>query len=217
MSLKKELKILSCLSQKGGVSKSSLAASIATYLSNKNRVLLADMDNKQASTYEWSLYRYENRVEPEVEAAKFNSFQTVAKSINPSKIDYLVVDGAANSEKQSLLIGVNSDLVIIPTCPSVVDINPQIRFAHALKNAGLDEEKILFVFTKVGSSKKEYMDARAYLEEKIHFKVAQNHIDEKTAFRLAWREGKSFVEVPFPTLRKKANMLISEIVDLLNI
>jgi len=213
MSAKKQFKIISVLSQKGGVSKSGLSASIATHLAKNRHVLLADMDSRQASTYEWGLFRQANKVKPEVDVAKFNSFQVVAKSINPSNVDFLIVDGAANSEKQSILIGVNSDLVVIPTCPSVVDLNPQIRFANMLEDAGLEKSKIVFVFTKVGSSKKEYEEAHKYLKSKVHFGIIGNYIPEKVAFRIGWRIGKSFGEVSFPSLREKANSVITEIVN----
>lgn len=64
--------IVSCLSQKGGVGKSTLARLVATaYATHHWRVKIADLNVKQKTSVDWSAVRMTNGIEPEVTAEAF--------------------------------------------------------------------------------------------------------------------------------------------------
>lgn len=70
------------------------------------------------------------------------------------------------------------------------------------------------MFTRVGDSEAELLEARNYLF-KAGYKALENSLPEKVAYRRANDEGKALTETRFTSLNDQADRLAQEVVDAL--
>ena len=172
--------IISFLNMKGGAGKSTLARAVATELvKNGWETHMADTDNTQQTSFQWSSRRAENEIEPAVEVALYGDAKSALKAAKTA--DALVIDGKAFADKQALEIAKNSDLIVIPTGIAMDDLEPSLKFASELVTKKVDKAQILFVVTKVpDSGDKEAMNTRASIKA-WGFEVASGWIPLKTS------------------------------------
>jgi chromosome partitioning protein len=200
---------IACLSQKGGVGKSTLARLIAkTYASGQWRVKIGDFNVKQKTSVDWAAIRLSQNVEPEIQAEAFND---VTKAMRDD-FDLMVFDGKPDSDTQTIRLAQESVLTVIPTGVSSDDLVPQVRFAQELKIRGIDSRKIIFVLNKTTDSLAAIMDARNFLKT-AGFTVAKSWLPMKTAYINAHNSGRTLSETDFPTLNDRAEALAQEIID----
>lgn len=203
--------IIGVISQKGGVGKSTIARTIAkTYAQSNWNVLIADMDVKQGTTFEWNSRRLNAALQPELQVQQFSSVSSSEKV--KDSYDLIVYDGTPHSTADTLAIAQVSNVVILPTGGSLDDLRPQIRLAHELAKRGIDKQQIAFVLSRVDASEAEYSETVDYLEQ-TPYTVINGFIPEKRAFRNALNEGKTLTDTSFQSLNKKAEQCIQAIVD----
>ena len=91
--------IIAFISQKGGVGKSTLARAVAHEASHKKlRVLLADCDPQQATSYHWLQVRKKSKFKVEV-------FPTVQQALREApKYELTIIDGPARTSHATLEI-----------------------------------------------------------------------------------------------------------------
>lgn len=209
------MKTISCLSQKGGVGKSTLARLIATaYATGQWRVKIADFNIKQLTSAEWAGLRLAAEIQPEVQA---EAFSNVKKALSYSTHwDLMVFDGRPDSDATSLEIAKESDLIILPAGVSRDDLSPQVKFAHELLTRGIDRKRILFVINKTLDSTASVSDARGYVEA-AGYAVAQHDLPSKTGYQQAQNQGRSVAESAFATLNERANAIAAEIAQKLTL
>ncbi|SER26663.1 chromosome partitioning protein [Faunimonas pinastri] len=199
---------IACLSQKGGVGKSTLSRLIArTYAAAEWRVKIADFNPKQKTSVDWVALRLEQGVTPEIAAEAFNSVKTALKQ----DYDLMVFDGRPDSEPTTLEIAKEADLIVLPSGVSLDDMKPQVLFAHELRARGIDAKKIMFVINKTADSQVAIADAHRYLSD-AGYKVAKNDLPMKTGYQIAQNSGRAVSETGFPTLNERAEALAGEIV-----
>ena len=136
--------IIAFISQKGGVGKSTLARAVAIETKKqKIKVLLADCDPQQSTSYEWS------KIKQKVNCQVFN----LVKEVWPltKQYDLLIIDGPARTSKSTLEIAQKADLIIQPTGASRADLVPAVKEFNALKKAGIPPKKLLFVLTRLST------------------------------------------------------------------
>lgn len=205
-------KIIAFISQKGGVSKSTLARGFAVEASkNDLNIKVADLDTQQGTFSDWHRVRIDNGFNS---VGSVECFAKVSEAIKQTdNYDLLVIDGAARASSATLEVAKVADLVIIPTCASRDDLIPAIKLAHELQNKGVASKNIALALTRV-TTQAEIDDAKEYIEGS-GYRVAKGALFEKPAYRQAQNNGLSITETKFKTLNKKADELISSIVDLL--
>ena len=121
------MKILTVTGYKGGVGKSTTAIHIATYLSEKGHTILIDGDPNR-STMGWS-----KRGDTRLPFSVVDERQAM-KSVGDA--DYLIMDTPARpntDDMQELAKG--CDLLILPTQPDVLSLEPMLMTARDLENA----------------------------------------------------------------------------------
>ena len=204
--------IISMVSQKGGVGKSTVARMIAVELvANGWSVKIADLDVGQGTSVKWKTRRDQKGITPEIPVEKY---ATVERAIKDAELfDLMIVDGPAFAEKGGVRMASASDLVIMPTGYSLDDIEPQIAAAFDLIEAGIDTEKIQFVFCRADGSKSEDQAARNLLK-RAGLMVLDNIFPERTSIRQAMNNGMAGSEVSHNSVRKKITPLASEIANL---
>ncbi|MBX5130797.1 ParA family protein [Rhizobium lentis] len=204
--------IIACLSQKGGVGKSTIARLLArTFASVGWSVKICDFNINQLTSTDWVAVRLLANIEPVIDAQPMNS----VKKLKGEKHDLLVIDGAPDSQQSSLDAAQASDVVIIPTGATRDDLKPQVAFAQELANKGVPRSKMLFVLNKTTESDLASREAAGFIREQ-GFEVAETDITSKTGYQMAQNRGFSIAETLYPSLNDRADRLAAEIVDKLN-
>ncbi|MCB1806605.1 MAG: ParA family protein, partial [Candidatus Competibacteraceae bacterium] len=152
------------VSQKGGVTKSTLARLIAReYAVGGWAVKIADLDVSQGTSYDWQARRLEAGITPEIPVERFSSVDAALKATG--QYNLVVFDGAPHSTAGTKRIAQVSDVVILPTGPSLDDLKPTVLLAHSLVKEGVDRSKLYFALCRVGDSEAEITEARDYLTQ----------------------------------------------------
>ena len=194
------MKIVAFISQKGGVGKSTLARVLAVEASHKKiKVLLADCDSQQATSYNWLQLRKKSKFKVEV-------FSTAQQALREApKYDLTIIDGPARTSHATLEIAQKADLVIQPTGATRDDLVPAVKEFNALKKAGIPTKKLLFVPTRL-SSTTEAQIIQEYLKT-TGYNCSPFYLMEKASYKQIQNEGKAVSEVIYKSLRNQAKEL----------
>lgn len=203
--------LVGVLAQKGGVGKSMVCRLFTTEYARMGwKVLIADMDTSQSTSFEWNALRNQYNIEPKLDVHRFNTVDQVLKIAD--NYDLVAFDGAPHATRITQQIAHACDLVLLPTGSSLEDLNPQIRLAHELKESGVPQAKIAFVLSRIGGSKIELQEVLTYLRFTNYF-ILTGQLPEQTAFRQAVSEGKSAGETKFARLSERCDQVVQSIVD----
>jgi chromosome partitioning protein len=144
--------IVGCVSQKGGVGKSTLARLLAReYAANDWKVKAADLDPGHATSYHWQSRRLQRAIEPTISIEQFN---TVEKALaQADHYDLLILDGPPHSSAGTLKIAQASSLLLLPTGLTIDDLEPTVRLAHELVKNGIPRNRFVFVLCRAGERK----------------------------------------------------------------
>ncbi|CAJ0913264.1 10469_t:CDS:2, partial [Entrophospora sp. SA101] len=96
-------------------------------------------------------------------------------------------------DQGTLEIAKNADLVIQPVGASNDDLMPAVKEFNALKKAGINKNKLLFVLTRL-STPKEAEAIKEYLKDTA-YSFTNNYLSEKTSYKQTQNEGRSITEV----------------------
>ena len=119
------MKLITVTGYKGGVTKSTTAIHLATYLSDHGKVLLIDGDPNRTAIA-WS----ERGQLPFDVADERRAMKLI------SKYDYAVIDTPARPDSSDLKeLAEGCDLLILPTLPDVVSLDPMLQTASDLEGA----------------------------------------------------------------------------------
>lgn len=201
--------IISFLSQKGGVGKSSLARTVAVEFTRAGwNTLLADIDSSQITSSRWAEQRRAiANIQPEV---KTKIFTTTHQALSEEKhYDLMVIDGAPHSTRGTLEAAESSDLIVIPTGSSLDDLEPSILLANELAKL-LIREKIMFALYKTTSPAQE-RESRETIKS-YGYSVLEGAIYMKTGYIAAFDAGFCATETKYKNLNKQAEKLINSIV-----
>ena len=202
--------IISVISQKGGVGKSTVARMVAReFAANGWAVKIADLDISQSTSFKWRSRRLQGGLEPDVPVEMFGSVKKALE--DGGHYDLLIIDGAPHATEATKEAAKASDLVIIPTGLSVDDLEPTVLLAHELAKL-IESERIVFTLSRVGNSSAEVQESRAYLE-RSGYKVLGGELPDQVGYRRALDEGRTVTETRFATLNQKADQVAQAIMD----
>jgi chromosome partitioning protein len=197
--------IVSFMSQKGGVGKSTLAralTAVAGYSGMRTR--LADLDPQQASVSEWERTREKNDVGPPCEVM---AYETADEAIGRSgDVELLIIDCPARIGPDTLEIAQRSHLVVQPTGASADDLRPAVLTFHELVNAGVPRERLVAAVCRTLSETEEAA-ARAYMQA-AGYEVLAGSVPERSAYREAQNRGQAITETKFAKLNQRADALM---------
>ncbi|MCP1652711.1 ParA family protein [Pseudomonas nitroreducens] len=205
--------VISVQSQKGGPGKSTIARAIAVgYAKADWQVKIADMDTGQATATSWNRRRLAAQLSPELAVEMFGN---VAKAMASSEqADMMIFDGAPHATKTALDIAKVSDLVVIPTKPSLDDLEPAALFADYLVKNGIDRKRIAYALSQFGKNPREAEDAREYLAH-TGISVLPGCIPVAVAYVRAHDLGQSIIETPYKAPREAASEVVQGVMDLM--
>lgn len=204
--------VIACLSQKGGVGKSTVARLIArTYAAGGWNAKIADFNINQMTSGDWVDIRRRHGVEPAIECEPFHS----ARNFHRDKADVLIADGKPDSDQSSMEIAKNATAIIVPTGHSLDDLKPQARFVLELLEKGIAHDRILMVLNKLTESRAAVEDARSFLKD-TGLRVATVDIPAKATYEQAQNNGRALSEAQYKPLADRADSLGAEIVAFIN-
>ena len=115
--------IVSMVSQKGGVGKSTLARLLAREFATQDwRVNFADLDISQGTSFQWRARRLEDQIEPDVPVEQFGRVDQALKI--GDQYDLLIFDGAPHGSQATRAIAQTSDLTVIRPASQWTTCNP---------------------------------------------------------------------------------------------
>lgn len=197
--------IIACLSQKGGVGKSTIARLIATaYAQHDQKTAIFDFNGTQETSTFWASQRKRAGIKPDIHAE-------IATQTNrmrgDRRFDVIVADGRPDSPEITLSIARVADLVIIPTSVTIDDLVPQIRFARELVEKGVPQKNILWVINRVTDNQLLINDAYSFIGGE--FSIAKTSLPYRDAFIRCHTAGYSVGEVKSAVLGNMGNLAAS--------
>lgn len=201
--------IYSVLNQKGGVGKTTLSIHLAADLSRrKRRVLLIDGD-PQGSSLAWS----EFRKEPTFSVVSMPK-TTLNQEIKMIASDYddVVIDGPPRVTKLTASIILASDVVIIPTQPSPLDVWVAAETVDMVREAQIRRPKLKCAIvvnrrianTSIGKK------VRTSLNE-LQVPVLKTDIGQRVAFSNSIARGQTVLDQPNSKAAKEIQKFVNEL------
>jgi chromosome partitioning protein len=199
--------IISFLSQKGGVGKSTLARALAAVAAYDLRVRLADLDEEQATVMAWERARRKHDGRPSCTVVACPDIETAIAERGNAEL--LIIDAPARSGPAALEIARRSHLVVQPSGASVDDLRPAVLLFHELVKAGIPNDRLVAAVCRVMSDTEEAA-ARAYLQA-AGYEVLGGSIPERAAYRLAQNRGAAINETRIATLNERTDALMESL------
>lgn len=204
------MSVVSFISQKGGVGKSTLARALAREAAAAGlAVKIGDLDVEQGTSTNWARRRMSAGFEPVVAVEPFRTTADAFKVAG--QVDLMILDGPARASAGTLEMAKVSALVVQPSSTSVDDLEPAVIVFNNLVRAGVPRSKLALALVRVGTQSEE-ADARAYMAE-AGFDVLPGALLERPAYRLAQNDGQAVTEVRFKGLSERADALVQAIID----
>lgn len=202
-------KILTIANRKGGAGKTTVTTNLAVALSEKGKTLLVDTDD-QLSAFNWNEYRTQKLQS----LAILNNLADSIK-LHFDKFDYIVIDMAGRDSelfREALLI---SDILIVPTQPSILDLEILPYVAEKVSHAReINSDLTSYVVVNRASSNYrniEAVEAKKYISDYPIFKLLDAVIHDRKVFRDAMLDGKSVLEMSDTKAIDEINSFLSEI------
>lgn len=200
--------ILACVSQKGGVGKSTVARGAAVALTRQGyKVRLADLDTAQGTSVDWYRRRLNNGGDP-LESVEY--YRTAKEALEKSRdVDVLVVDAQGRSSESTLALAHAAHVLIQPATGSLDDLDPAIRLYTELRNRQIQSSKLLFALLKTHNENEE-ASAWDYIGQ-TGFPCLKNTLRSRVGYKNAQNAGLSIVETFYPALNEQADAFLDEL------
>lgn len=183
------MKILSVISQKGGVGKTTVATSLAVEAVRDGKsVLLIDLD-PQASASFWADAR--EAEEPTVSAVPPARLRHVLDAAREASAELVVIDTPPFAKDVAFEAAERADFVLIPARPAVLDIVAMTRTVELLKAF---TKRAAVVLTMCPPAGREIDEAAAAVDQ-MGVDRAPVQIGHRIAFSRAQQTGQSAAEV----------------------
>lgn len=206
--------IISFVSMKGGVGKSTLARTAAIELKKAGfDMLLADLDPKQGTSEEWSERRLERDEKHHVETIRYRRPEEA--EFGDSKHDHIIVDARPYDQILLRKLAIISDIMILPSGPSRDDTNPTIRLYNLLRRQKASTAITRILINNVGS---DFETARArMLFDLAHCEVMTSTMPGRISYRSALDSGLVLTETFRGYLHERANDVVNELLGLIEL
>ncbi len=204
--------IVSFVSQKGGVGKSTLARALSVLLTQGGyKVRIADLDPQQETATLWARQRRLAEIEPDIDVKGYSSATDAIG--DAGDVDILLLDGPARATKETTLIAAKSHVVVQPSSGSKDDLNPAAALFSILERNNIPSDRLVVALSRTSADSEE-REGRAYFERQ-GYRVLEGDIRTRRSYNVAMNEGGSILETAYDTLNERSNILLDDLVGVI--
>ncbi|MDZ7935824.1 MAG: AAA family ATPase [Emticicia sp.] len=207
--------IISVTSLKGGVGKSTIAQNLAVCLAHNGvNVCIADADPDNENSGNWGNIRSDDStlVHVPVWTTPELTLSRQVKDYN-KQFDVVIIDGTPSIGQMTSKILYVADVVLVPTIPSINDLWALSPFLKRHQQAQEEKEQEIPLFMIMNQFKPNVLsniESRDTLKNN-GFKVLENFIRDRDAYRSAVIQGKGVIEYTDDKAKKEFINLYNEI------
>ena len=196
--------IVSFVSQKGGVGKSTLARALAAVGAAALKVKIADLDIQQQTAARWGKTRKQRG---SVAHLDVEAFHTIDEALEAGRaFDVIFVDTPGHTSPTTRSVALASHIVVVPTGATMDDLYPTVLLLHALEEIGIPKSRLAIALCRVLEPAEE-KEARNYIET-AGYEVLRGFIPERAAYRYAQNSGLALTEAIDSESSESVNQLI---------
>jgi chromosome partitioning protein len=200
--------IVSFVSQKGGVGKSTLARALAAVgATGKLKVKLADLDIQQQTSVRWGKARKQRGTDAPIDVGAFRSFEEAL--VNSEAFDLIIVDTPGHTSPSTGTVTRASHVVVVPTSATIDDLYPTVLLLRALEEIGIPPSRLAVALCRVLEASEEKV-ARKYVAA-AGYELLPGFIPERASYRNAQNRGQALTETIDGTENESADALIESL------
>lgn len=182
------MKVIACISQKGGVGKTTISINLAVAAARDGKqVVLLDLDPQQSAA-RWSRLRTDDN--PLIIPAHAPNLAELLEKAETGGADLVIIDTAPKSENASLTAARVADFVLIPCQPSSLDLD---AIGDTVQIARLAAKPAAIVITNAKSNST-LSDLAHDAVAEYGLPVAPVRLGSRVAFVRSLAEGKGITE-----------------------
>lgn len=182
------MKVVSFISQKGGVGKTTLAIHLAVAFAGEDlNVAIVDLD-PQASSAEWKDFRQEEM--PGVIAIPSSRLNKVLQDLEKAGADVVILDTAPHSEGTALDAARAADLILVPVQPSIMDLRAMRKTTDLLRDIKKPTYAVLNSISTAGGA----LGTEKAIEAEFGVEVCPVRIGDRVAYSRCLISGQSAPE-----------------------
>ncbi|SFV38778.1 ParA family protein [Hyphomicrobium facile] len=200
--------IVSFVSQKGGVGKSTLARALAAVgATGKLKVKLADLDIQQQTSVRWGKARKQRGTASPIDVGAFRSFDDALA--DSEAFDLIIVDTPGHTSPSTGTVARASHMVVVPTSATIDDLYPTVLLLRALEEIGIPQSRLAVALCRVLEPSEEKV-ARNYVAA-AGYELLPGFIPERASYRNAQNRGQALTETIDGTENESADALIESL------
>lgn len=209
------MKIISLVSPKGGVGKTTDVIQLATGLARCGYKVAAIETDLQKSLVNWN--RHENAIFDIYQAKDESDVYSLRKSLK-DEYDFVIVDGAGHLSAITAACVIVSDLVIVPLSPSPLDFEAT-GSVFAVVNAVIDDRPKLVTRILVSRSRPNAKMTRLLFESiaSAGYSRFKTTIKQRESYVTSMLEGKTVFDTNDGQAKGEIQILVREILDVFNL
>jgi chromosome partitioning protein len=183
------MKVLSLISQKGGVGKTTLATALAVQASmSGKRTVMFDLD-PQASASFWKDTRQDDKLA--ITAVPAARLPHVIKAVREAGCDLAIIDTPPFSKDIAFEAAQQADFVLIPTRPAVLDVMAMTRTLDVVKQYDRAYGVVLTFCPPVGRE----VDDTVKVIDQLGAQLCPIRIGQRIAYSRAQQTGQAAQEI----------------------
>jgi chromosome partitioning protein len=180
---------ISLLGQKGGTGKSTLAVGLAVAAARAGHTAaLIDLD-PQATASNWKDRRTDEN--PAVVSAQAARLRPTLDTARAGGVEYCFVDTAGRNDDSALSAARSADLVLVPTRPSIVEVETMPGVKDLLRLAGSPPTFIVLNGLHPSAGRTSIEEVHGAIFDLYGLKVAPVHLCQRNVYAEAMITGKT--------------------------
>lgn len=219
-------KIVSFISQTGNVMKSTISQALAVKLTQMEVLTtLCCLDREHRSVNEFFKARENHNRNSSYKRTMFwmyNALNAKHALDNFNDEQVYIIDMPSRAGQATIDIASKSDLIVMPTCTGLKDLNLTVKTFYELINAEIDCKKIMIMITRY-STEREVNESYDFLKsvydngDKYRFILNRFPLSEKVSYRDAIDDGLTIFETSAVSLNKQSKKSIEEIIKFIGV
>ena len=211
--------IVSFVSNKGGVGKSTLARALAVEaVKDGTRVLLADVDEGQHTSLKWNARRIESGLEPDIAVKAYERGPDGSAAeqalVDSEFVDMMIMDAGPRARAETRTIVESSHLIVLPTGVAADDREPMLELIEDLKNIGIPPERMVVVMCRSESPAQAALTVAAV--KKTGVPIIPTAILSMPGYAQAMNKGASITETDWDSYNAPARQVLKSLVKRLS-